>query len=66
MPGCQAATMLSWPFFLSIGNSVGPSHRVEEKTGMIFPAYVCGLLDRQKREEEEKDKAVEDKRDDGI
>lgn len=26
MLGCQAATMLSWPFFQSIGNSVGPSH----------------------------------------
>lgn len=27
VPGCQAATMLSWPFFQSIGNSVGLSHR---------------------------------------
>lgn len=27
VPGCQAATMLSWPFFRSIGNSVGLSHR---------------------------------------
>ena len=26
VPGCQAATMLSWPFFRSIGNSVGSSH----------------------------------------
>lgn len=25
VPGCQAATMLSWPFFGSIGNSVGLS-----------------------------------------
>lgn len=25
--GCQAATMLSWPFFQSVGNSVGSPHR---------------------------------------
>lgn len=25
VPGCQAATMLSWPFFGSIGTSVGLS-----------------------------------------
>lgn len=33
VPGCQAATMLSWPFFSSIGNSVGPSH--EDRRGRV-------------------------------
>ena len=31
--GCQAATMLSWPFFESIGNSVGLSHGAGEERG---------------------------------
>lgn len=26
VPGCQAATMLSWSFFQSIGNREGPPH----------------------------------------
>lgn len=36
VPGCQAATMLSWPFSGSVGNSVGLSHgdrRGEEEAG---------------------------------
>ena len=36
VPGCQAATMLSWPFFQSIENSVGPSHREGEERGMVL------------------------------
>lgn len=36
MPGCQAATMLSWPFSQSIGNSVGLSHGAREERGMVF------------------------------
>lgn len=36
VPGCQAATMLSWPFFESIGNSVGPSHGDRRGEGNDF------------------------------
>lgn len=47
VPGCQAATMLSWPFFQSIGNSVGPSRGVGE--GNDFRGGCAGK--REEREE---------------
>lgn len=32
--GCQAATVLSWPFFESVGNSVGPPCRAGQENDL--------------------------------
>ena len=49
VPGCQAATMLSWPFFRSIGNSVGSSHGGRRGEGNGFGQ---GVFERGRRERE--------------
>lgn len=61
MSGCQAATMLSWPFFESIGNSVGLPHAVagEGKRGAVWGGALV-------LEVEESDGRAEGSRDERI